>query len=39
MSKVQVVTCNGKLNLIGNSKEDLIQYLQDWYDAVERNKI
>jgi len=39
VSKVQVVTCNGKLNLIGNSKEDLIQYLQDWYDAVERNKI
>ena len=38
VSKVQVVTCNGKLNLIGNSKEDLIQYLQDWYDAVERSK-
>ena len=38
VSKVQVVTCNGKLNLIGNSKEDLIQYLQDWYDAVERKK-
>ena len=38
VSKVQVVTCNGKLNLIGKSKEDLIQYLQDWYDAVERSK-
>lgn len=38
VSKVQVVTCNGKLNLIGNSKEDLITYLQDWYNAVEKRK-
>ena len=34
VSKVQVVTCNGKLNKIGESKEDLVKYLQDWYDAV-----
>ena len=39
VSKVQVVTCNGKLNLLGNTKESLITYLKDWYDAVERNKI
>jgi hypothetical protein len=39
ISKVQVVTCNGKLNMIGESKEALIQYLQDWYDAVEKGKV
>jgi hypothetical protein len=39
VSKVQVVTCNGKLNLLGNTKESLITYLKDWYDAVERNKV
>jgi len=39
VSKVQVVTCNGKLNMIGENKEALIQYLQDWYDGVERNKV
>jgi hypothetical protein len=38
VSKLQVVTCNGKLNLIGNKKEDLITYLQDWYNAVEKGK-
>ena len=39
VSKVQVVTCNGKLNMICENKEALIQYLQDWYDGVERNKV
>jgi hypothetical protein len=39
ISKVQVVTCNGKLNLIGSKKEDLITYLQDWYNAVEQGKV
>ena len=39
VSKVQVVTCNGKLNMIGENKEALIQYLQDWYDGVERGKV
>jgi hypothetical protein len=38
VSKLQVVTCNGKLNLIGNKKEDLITYLQDWYNAIEKGK-
>jgi len=39
VSKVQVLNCNGKLNLIGNSKESLITYLQDWYEAVEKGKL
>jgi hypothetical protein len=39
VSKVQVVTCNGKLNLIGNTKESLIQYLQDWYNASEKGEL
>ena len=39
ISKVQVVTCNGKLNMIGENKEALIEYLKDWYDGVERNKV
>lgn len=39
VSKVQVVTCNGKLNKIGESKEDLVKYLQDWYDAVEKETL
>ena len=39
ISKIQVVACNGKLNLIGKNKEDLITYLQDWYEAVEKGKV
>lgn len=39
ISLIQVVTQNGMLNRIGENKLDLIQYLQDWYDAVERGKL
>jgi len=39
ISLLQVVTQNGMLNRIGENKQDLIQYLQDWYNAVEQGKI
>lgn len=36
ISLIQVVTRNGMLNRIGENKQDLITYLQDWYNAVEK---
>jgi hypothetical protein len=39
VSLIQVVTQHGMLNRIGENKLDLITYLQDWYDAVERGKL
>ena len=36
VSLIQVVTQNGMLNRIGENKQDLITYLQDWYNAVEK---
>lgn len=39
ISLIQVVTQHGMLNRIGENKQDLIQYLQDWYNAVEQGKL
>lgn len=38
ISKVQLVKCDGRLLKLGESKQDLIQYLQDWYDSIEKGK-
>lgn len=39
ISLLQVLTRNGMLNRIGENKQDLITYLQDWYNAVELGKL